>query len=243
MNRAMLAAASGMAAQQHNLDVVADNLANADVVGFKAAEATFAQMGAGGALLGTASTGTRELFTNGKLMKSGGPFDVAIDGAGFFAVERDGERGYTRAGSFTRASDGSLKNADGWTLRGVKIPDTARDLTVGVDGTVTATVGATAKRQSCGKIALASFDAPEKLRALGSAMFGATGSSGYARPLSAGVGDHAPKIVFGSLEKSNVSVVESMMAILAAQRAYEANSKGVQAADEMLRIANNIHRS
>jgi flagellar basal-body rod protein FlgG len=231
-----------MAAQQHNLDVVADNLANADVVGFKAAEATFAQMGSGGALLGTASTGTRELFTNGKLMRSGGPFDVAIDGSGFFAIERDGERGFTRAGSFTRASDGSLKNADGWTLRGVNIPDSARDLTVGADGTVTATVGAQAKRQTCGKIVLASFDAPEKLRALGSAIFGATDASGRAHALAAG-GDKAPKIVFGSLEKSNVSVVESMMAILAAQRAYEANSKGVQAADEMLRIANNIHRS
>ena len=239
MNRAMLAAASGMAAQQHNLDVVADNLANADVVGFKSAEATFAQMG-GGALLGTASTGTRELFTAGKLMKSGGPFDCAIDGTGFFAIERNGERGYTRAGSFTRSSDGSLQNADGWTLRGVKIPSGARDLAVAADGTVSAIVGAA--HTTCGKISLASFDAPEKLRALGSATFAATGGSGRAHPLLAG-GERTPKIVFGSLEKSNVSVVESMMAILAAQRAYEANSKGVQAADEMLRIANNIHRS
>ena len=240
MNRAMLASASGMAAQQHNLDVVADNLANADVVGFKSAEATFAQMG-GDARLGTASTGTRELFTAGKLMKSGGPFDVAIDGAGFFTIERGGERGYTRAGSFTRSPDGSLQNADGWSLRGVKIPSGARDLVVGGDGNVSATVGANA-HVSCGKIGLASFDAPEKLRTLGSAMFAATEGSGRARSLSAG-GERNPKIVFGSLEKSNVSVVESMMSILAAQRAYEANSKGVQAADEMLRIANNIHRS
>ena len=235
----MLAAASGMAAQQHALDVVADNLANADVVGFKSAEATFAQMG-GGALLGTASTGTRELFTAGKLMKSGGPFDCAIDGAGFFTIERNGERGYTRAGSFTRSADGSLKNADGWTLRGVTIPSGARDLAVAADGAVTAIVGNA--RTACGRISLANFDAPEKLRALGSATFAASEASGRAHPLAAG-GERAPKIVFGSLEKSNVSVVESMMAILAAQRAYEANSKGVQAADEMLRIANNIHRS
>jgi flagellar basal-body rod protein FlgG len=236
----MLASASGMAAQQHNLDIVADNLANADVVGFKSAEATFSQMG-GDALLGTASTGTRELFTPGKLMKSGGPFDVAIDGTGFFTIERNGERGYTRAGSFTRSPDGSLRNADGWALHGVKIPSGARDLVVGADGRVTATTGTNA-HVSCGKIALASFDAPEKLRTLGSAMFAPTSASGRAHALAAG-GEHDPKIVFGSLEKSNVSVVESMMAILAAQRAYEANSKGVQAADEMLRIANNIHRS
>ena len=235
----MLSAASGMAAQQHTLDVVADNLANADVVGFKSAEATFSQMG-GGALLGTASTGTRELFTPGKLMKSGGPFDVAIDGAGFFSIERNGERGYTRAGSFTRAADGSLRNADGWTLRGVRIPSGARDLAVGVDGMVTAIVGNT--KMPCGKISLANFDAPERLRSVGSAMFAPSDGSGRARPLAAG-GERSSKIVFGSLEKSNVSVVESMMAILAAQRAYEANSKGVQAADEMLRIANNIHRS
>jgi flagellar basal body rod protein FlgG len=87
----MLASASGMAAQQHNLDVVADNLANADVVGFKSAEATFSQMG-GDALLGTASTGTRELFTPGKLMKSGGPFDVAIDGTATRAPVRSRAR-------------------------------------------------------------------------------------------------------------------------------------------------------
>ncbi len=235
----MLAAASGMAAQQHNLDVVADNLANADVVGFKSAEATFAQLG-GGALLGTASTGTRELFTAGKLMKSGGPFDCAIDGAGFFTIERNGERAFTRAGSFTRSPDGSLRNADGWTLRGVKVPSGARDLAVAPDGAVTAIVGNA--RTRCGAIALASFDAPEKLRALGSATYAASRDSGAARVLHAG-GEREPKIVFGSLEKSNVSVVDSMMAILAAQRAYEANSKGVQAADEMLRIANNIHRS
>ena len=236
----MLASASGMAAQQHNLDVVADNLANADVVGFKSAEATFAQMG-GDALLGTASTGMRALFTAGKLMKSGGPFDVAIDGTGFFTIERNGERGYTRAGSFTRSPDGSLQNADGWSLRGVKIPSDARELVVGLDGSVSATVGAK-PHVSCGKIVLASFDAPEKLRTLGSAMFAPTAASGHARAIAAG-GERNPKIVFGALEKSNVSVVESMMAILAAQRAYEANSKGVQAADEMLRIANNIHRS
>jgi len=107
----MYAAASGMAAQQQNLDVVADNLANADVAGFKSAQATFAAIG-GNAQLGTAATGIREIFAQGKLMKSGGPFDVAIDGAGFFGVSRDGATAYTRAGAFTRANDGSLRNAD-----------------------------------------------------------------------------------------------------------------------------------
>lgn len=240
MNRALFAAATGMAAQQKNLDVVADNLANADVVGFKSAQATFAAIG-GDAQLGTAPTGTRNVFTAGKLEKSGGPFDVAIDGAGFFQVERDGERGYTRAGAFSRAPDGSLRDADGWRLRGIRVPANALRVEVAPDGRVTADVAGRAG-VAVGRIALATFDAPERLRPSGSAIFGATPGSGAPHEIVAGT-ERGPKIAFGMLEKSNVSIVESMMAILAAQRAYEANSKGVQAADEMLRIANNLHRS
>ena len=240
MNRAMFAAATGMAAQQQNLDIIADNLANADVAGFKSAQATFAPIG-GNAGLGTASTGTRQLFAPGKLEKSGGPFDVAIDGRGFFALERGGERAYTRAGAFSRAADGSLKNADGWRLEGVRIPPDARDVTVAPDGNVTAGIGGRASVR-IGRIALAAFDAPERLRPMGSALFAATDRSGKPHAIAAG-GDREPKLAFGMLERSNVSVIESMMAILAAQRAYEANSKGLQAADEMLRIANNLHRS
>ncbi|GAC1308924.1 MAG: flagellar basal-body rod protein FlgG [Vulcanimicrobiaceae bacterium] len=240
MNRAMYAAASGMAAQQQNLDVVADNLANADVPGFKAAQATFAAIG-GNAQLGTAATGMREIFAQGKLVKSGGPFDVAIDGAGFFEVVRDGERGYTRAGAFARRADGALQTSDGWALAGVRIPANARDVTVAPDGRIRISLDGRAAA-SAGRIRLQAFDAPERLRPIGSAIFGTTHGSGAPHAIAAG-GDRQPKIAFGSLEKSNVSIVESMMAILAAQRAYEANSKGVQAADEMLRIANNLHRS
>ncbi len=240
MNRAMFSSATGMAAQQKNLDVVADNLANADVAGFKSAQATFAALG-GNAQLGTSATGTREIFAQGKLEKSGGPFDVAIDGAGFFRVERDGERGYTRAGAFSRGADGTLRNADGWKLGGIKIPANAQNVTVAADGRVSADLGGHATL-ALGRIRLAGFDAPEGLRPIGSAIFAATQASGLAHELRAG-GDRQPKLAFGMLEKSNVSIIESMMAILAAQRAYEANSKGVQAADEMLRIANNLHRS
>ena len=169
------------------------------------------------------------------------PFDVAIDGRGFFRVERDGEHAYTRAGAFARVADGSLRNAEGWRLEGVRIPSNARDVSVASDGAVRAGLGGNASL-ALGRIALAAFDAPEKLRPIGSAIFAATSGSGRPHALAAG-GDREPKLAFGMLEKSNVSVIESMMAILAAQRAYEANSKGVQAADEMLRIANNLHRS
>jgi flagellar basal-body rod protein FlgG len=239
VNRALYAAATGMAAEQQNLDVVADNLANADVPGFKAATATFTSIGADSSL-GTASTGTHRVFAQGKLIRSGGPFDVAIDGAGFFAVERDGQRAYTRAGSFTRAADGSLRNADGWRLRGVRIPASALDVTADAYGRVS--IGLAGKpRANVGRIRLAVFDAPEQLRVIGSALFAATRASGSPRTIDPG-GDRRPKIAFGMLERANVSIVEAMMQILAAQRAYEANAKGVQAADEMLRIANNLHR-
>ena len=166
---------------------------------------------------------------------------MAIDGAGFFRVQRDGKHGFTRAGSFSRAADGALRNEDGWTLEGVRIPRDAKTVTVGSDGAVRAE---TEGRRAAvvGRIRLAAFDAPELLRPAGSAVFAATRGSGVPRALAAG-GDRQPSIAFGTLERSNVGIVESMMAILAAQRAYEANSKGVQAADEMLRIANNLHRS
>jgi flagellar basal-body rod protein FlgG len=239
MDRAMYASASGMAAQQQNLDVVADNLANADVVGFKSAQATFAPIGPN-AMLGTVSAGVREILSQGKLERSGGPFDVALQGAGFFVVERDGALGYTRAGSFSRASDGSVCNAAGWKLRGVRIPSNAQSLSVAADGLVSVDPGDRTRRP-VGHIELATFDAPENLRVVDGAVFGAGALSGRARMLSAGEGKTT--VAFGMLEKSNVSIVESMMAILAAQRAYEANAKGVQAADEMLRIANNLHRS
>jgi flagellar basal-body rod protein FlgG len=240
VNRALYAAATGMAAQQRNLDVVANNLANADVTGFKGTQVSFAAL-AGGALLGTVESGVRTSFAPGKLMKSGGPFDVAIDGEGFFQIERDGRRAYTRAGSFARAVDGTLRNAEGWRLCEIRIPKDAVAVSVTPDGRVEADTGGY-DRRALGRIRLATFPAPEHLRAIGSAAFVPTGRSGGGREIAAG-GDHGPKLEFGMLEKSNVSIVESMMAILAAQRAYEANAKGVQAADEMLRIANNIHRS
>jgi len=237
MNRALYAAATGMAAQQQTLDVIADNLANADVAGFKRATATFAALGGD---LGTAPAGVRRLFEQGKLERSGGPFDVAIDGAGFFAVERDGRHAYTRAGAFARASDGTLRNAEGWRLAGVRIPAEASALDVAADGRVFVTLPERG-RQEAGRIRLAEFAAPERLHAIGSALFAATNESGRVRMVSPG-GERGPKIAFGTLERANVSIIESMMAILGAQRAYEANAKGVQAADEMQRIANNLHR-
>ena len=237
----MYAAASGMAAQQTNLEVIADNLANADVAGFKLVTASFTDVNAGGTLgLGTANSGKHPIFSQGKLMHSGGPFDVAIDGSGFFRVERGRTHAFTRNGEFSRAADGTLRNAEGWALRDIRIPADATAVHVANDGRVTVD-GSDRTGRDIGRIRLATFAAPEGLRALGGTVFGATYESGPERRLDSGSAG-GPTIAFGTLERSNVSIIESMMQILTAQRAYEANAKGVQAADEMQRIANNINR-
>ena len=238
----MFAAASGMAAQQTTLEIVADNLANVDVAGFKGMAASFADVRAGGTLgLGTTTLGRHVLFEQGKLMKTGGPFDVAIDGAGFFIVKRGTEHAYTRAGEFTRAADGTLRNSAGWQLSGIRLPSDAIDVRVERSGRVVIDTPA-GKNRTVGMLQLAAFVSPENLRPLGGTLFAQTPRSGAAHRFAPG-GAGGPSIAFGMLEKSNVSIVEAMMQILGAQRAYEANAKGVQAADEMLRIANNLHRS
>lgn len=229
-----------MAAQQKNLDVIANNLANADVAGFKGAAAAFAEIAAPGGGLGTAELGTRNVFTQGKLMQSGGPFDIAIDGSGFFNVTGPHGRAFTRDGAFSRASDGTLRNAAGFTLAGVRIPAEASAVDVAENGNVTAVVPG--GKRSCGTVAISVFASPEHLASAGGTVFTATAESGPPRAVYTGRSADAPKVRFGMLEQSNVSIVESMMQILEAQRAYEANAKGVQAADEMMRIANNLNR-
>ncbi len=240
MDRALFASATGMAAQQQNLDTISNNLANADVAGFKGAAQTFAALAAPGETgVGTTSVGEHLIFTQGKLERSNGPCDLAIDGSGFFVVKNGARIAYTRDGEFSRAADGSLKNADGWALSGVSVPSDAQRVAVNEDGSVVATTANGTR--TIGKVRLAMFAAPEHLRPIGGTLFLPTAQSGKLQALVPG-GLDGPRIRFGMLEQSNVSIVESMMQILTAQRAYEANAKGVQAADEMLRIANNLQR-
>ena len=149
-----------------------------------------------------------------------------------------GRLAYTRDGEFSRGQNGSVRNALGYRLDGVRIPSDALSIEVAGDGTVS--VRTRMGRRSAGRIRLAEFAAPERLRSLRGTIFEATHASGPARPVETGA--NGPQIRFGMLEESNVSIVEAMMSMLAAQRAYEADAKGVQAADEMLRIANNLQR-
>lgn len=241
MDRALFAAATGMAAQQRNLDTIADNLANAGVVGFKGTVQTFAELiPPGGSGLGTEALGPRILFEQGKLARSGGPFDLAIDGPGFFTLlDAHGRRVYSRDGEFSRSADGTLRGAQDYRLEGVRIPADALSATVAGDGSLRATFSHGTR--TIGHIRLALFPAPERLRALDGAFFQATPEAGKVSSIVPGSPD-GPKLRFGMLEQSNVTVIDAMMQILVAQRAYEANAKGVQAADEMLRIANNLQR-
>ena len=241
MDRALFAAASGMAAQQRNLDTIADNLANAGVVGFKGSAQTFAALVAPDeAGLGTVAVGPRVFFAQGKLARSPGPFNLAIEGPGFFTVIDSAARvRYTRDGEFSRAADGTLRNAQDLRLAGVRIPADALSVAVGPDGSVSATFDRGTR--TIGHVRLAEFACPERLRPLGGALFEATHDAGKPRQVTPGT-ENGPKLHFGMLEESNVTIIDAMMQILTAQRAYEANAKGVQAADEMLRIANNLQR-
>lgn len=239
MNRALYAAASGMAAQQAQLEIIAQNLANADVAGFKGAALSFSAIAVEGRTAGVAAGETQTAFRQGKLVRGQGGFDLALDGEGFFRVrDRNGAIAFTRSGAFMRQSDGTLQNAQGCTLEGVRIPDDVTSLRVSAAGAVTA---ASAKgRRACGHIGIVQFASPERLRASGGAVFYQTPDSGA--PQRAAASD-APAVKFGMLEESNVGIIDAMMQIMAAQRAYEANAKGVQAADEMMRIANNLSRA
>jgi flagellar basal-body rod protein FlgG len=174
-------------------------------------------------------------------MQSAGPFDMAIDGDGFFALrDAAGAPVYSRDGRFVRGGDGVLRNADGAALPGIKLGPDATNVSIDGAGNVFADTG-DGKHRPMGKVTLAIFAAPQGLRSNGGTSFAATRASGAAKivaPQSHGAG----RIAFGMLEKSNVSIMEEMMEILSAQRAFEANSKGVEAADEIQRIANNINR-
>lgn len=241
MDRALFAAASGMAAQQQNLDTIADNLANAGVIGFKGSAQRFAELVAPGVRgIGTVALGARVLFAQGKLARSPGPFDLAIDGPGFFTlVDGHGRRLYTRDGQFARSADGTMRNARGARLEGIRIPSDALSAAVTPDGNVRATFANGTR--TIGQIRLAEFPASDRLRAVDGSLFEATREAGKPHEIVPG-SDDGPKLRFGMLEESNVTIIDAMMQILSAQRAYEANAKGVQAADEMLRIANNLQR-
>ena len=260
MLRALRTAALGMAAQQAAVDNTANNLANANTTGFKRTRVAFqdllyqrvraaggedgaappASLQLGHGALATATIGT---FTQGSLTETGNALDMAVNGDGFFAVQRpDGSRSYTRDGTFTLTAEGQVVTASGFALDpGIEVPPDALDLQVLSDGTVRALLPGEAEPVELGQIELVRFQNPAGLRALGGNLFAQTEASG--EPVVAPPGeDGLGTVLQGVLEASNVDVVQEMVALIESQRAYELNSKMVQAGEEMLQIANGVKR-
>jgi flagellar basal-body rod protein FlgG len=262
MIRALYTAASGMNAQQSNMDTVANNLANVNTSGFKKSRMEFEdlvyqQTVAPGSPtstsneapvgleigLGTRPVATARDFGNGNLRSTNGPLDLAIEGRGFFQVSLpSGETGYTRAGSLHLSAEGTLVTSEGYAIEPqITIPPNTLAISISKAGIVSAQIAGQTAVQEVGTIELATFQNPAGLRALGGNLFAATTACG--EPTTGAPGqDGIGTISQGFLEDSNVSVVEEMVSMILAQRAYEANSRVVKASDEMLSQVNNLVR-
>jgi flagellar basal-body rod protein FlgG len=262
MIRALYTAASGMNAQQTNIDNVAHNLANVNTVGFKKARVEFEdlvyqQMKAPGSPssttgespvgfeigLGTRPIATARDFATGNLRATNAPLDLAIEGRGFFQVNLpDGTTGYTRSGAFHSNQEGLLVTADGYPVEpAITIPPDTVSITISKDGVVSVKQAGQQAAQQVGQLELATFQNPAGLQALGGNLFAVTTASG--EPTTGVPGqDGTGTLTQGFLEESNVSVVEEMVNMILGQRAYEANSKVVRTADEMLAQVNNMSR-
>lgn len=260
MLRGLWSAASGMAAQKMTIDVIANNLANVNTAGFKKSRTDFqdlmyqtvnqagSETSSGGTVpvgiqigMGTMPVGVHKVFMQGDFEETKNELDMAIEGKGFFKVLSNEEEVYTRAGNFKLDADGSIVTPNGDKLQPeISIPANTVSINIDSDGTVTAfdPEGAGA---SLGTIELYSFPNPSGLFSRGHNLFRVTDASGEAVAGSPG-SDGMGTIVQGSVEVSNVDVVQEMVAMIVAQRAYEVNSKAIKTADEMMSIVNNISR-
>ena len=247
-------AKTGMEAQQMQLDVVSNNLANSSTNGFKRAHAVFedlmyqnlrqagsnssetSQLPTGLQVgLGVRTVATSRSFTQGSLQESGNQLDVAIQGNGFFQVTMpDGTINYTRDGSFKVNSQGQLVTNNGLPVsNGITVPANAIKVNIAADGVVTATVPGNVAPQPIGTIALASFVNPAGLDPRGQNLFAETAASGQPNTGSPGL-NGLGQLMQGFVETSNVNVVQELVTMIQTQRAYELNSKAVQTSDQML---------
>jgi flagellar basal-body rod protein FlgG len=254
MNPALWAAKTGLDAQQTRMAVVSNNLANVNTTGFKKGRAVFedllyqtvTQVGAATSQNTQSSTGmslgtgvrvvaTEKTYTQGSLNQTGNALDLAINGRGFFQVLMpDGTVGYTRAGDFQLNSSGQLVTSSGYPVQpSITIPHGAQSITIGADGTVSAQLAGQSSAATVGSLQLADFVNPAGLQARGENLLSESASSGTAQtsgPGQNGIGT----LLQGSIEASNVNVVEEMVNMIETQRAYEMNTKAIQTTDQML---------
>jgi flagellar basal-body rod protein FlgG len=258
---ALQIAASGMQAQEVNVEVLSNNIANMRTTGFKRQRAEFSdllyqnlrRMGTdssdSGTVVPTGSqvgsgvrlTATARIMAQGSVLSTSKPLDIAIMGDGYFRVQLpDGRTAYTRDGSFERSATGTLVTVDGYTVgQGITIPANARDITINAQGQVQAVVGTGSTSQNLGQLDLATFVNSPGLEAIGNNLFldtAASGSATISNPGDLGVGT----LLQSNLEMSNVNPVSEISELIAAQRAYEMNSRVIKAVDEMLSSTANI---
>src|SRR5579883_2526304 len=261
MIRALYSAASGMSAQEINLDNIANNLANANTAGYKMRRAQFedllyqsmSQPGASAGQtttvpaglqlgLGTRASSNEVIFTQGNFSQTDNPLDAVIQGNGFFQVLRSsGDLAYTRDGSFQLDKDGSLVTSNGDLLQPqITIPPNAQTITIAQDGTVSYTLPNQSAAQRAGQIQLALFQNPAGLNSIGNSLYLPTDASGNPQVAAPGSSEGLGTLMQGYIEQSNVDVVAEFVNLIQSQRAYEANSRVIKAADEMYQQMNQI---
>ena len=255
---AMHIARTGLDAQDMRMRVISNNLANVNTTGFKKDRASFATLSyqtvtaagaqsssdskyATGLNLGTGVRiqGTSRMETQGTMQQTGNALDLALDGDGYFQVQLPGgQLGYTRAGNFSRSPEGLLVTNEGYqVMPGITVPEGATQITVGTDGTVSATIAGQTEPAQLGQLQVANFPNPAGLQSKGDNYMLETASSGAAN-LGVPGEDGRGMVRQGMLEASNVNVVEELVDMIECQRAYEVNSKMISATDDMLKYVN-----
>ncbi len=262
MIRSLRTAALGMAAQQLTLDVIANNLANVNTTGFKRSSVEFQDVlyetivsGAGEGGIGqekpaeiqvghgNRAVSTFRTFAQGTIVDTNNPLDMAIDGDGFFQViQSDGTYAYTRDGAFRINPDGYIVTSSGLKLGSeISLPSETESINISQDGIISVILSGESTPEEIGQMELVKFINPAGLRAIGGNLYEETVASGP--PTIGFAADEGfGAVLQGFLEKSNVDVVQEMINMIVAQRAYEINSKAVKSADEMLSVANNMRR-
>jgi flagellar basal-body rod protein FlgG len=259
MNPALWAAKTGLDAQQTRMTVTSNNLANVNTSGYKKGRAVFEdllyqnvrQVGAStsqdtqlpsGLHLGTGVrvVATEKMYTQGNLTQTGNALDLAVNGRGFFQVLLpDGTLGYTRDGSFQVSAQGELVTSSGYAVQpGISIPDGSQSVTIGADGVVSVQLAGQSAATQVGSIQLVDFINPAGLQPRGENMLVESAASGPAQSGTPGL-NGLGMIVQGSLESSNVNVVEELVSMIETQRAYEMNSKAIATTDQMLEYVTN----
>ncbi len=261
MTRSMWISATGMMAQQLNIDVIANNLANVNTTGFKKSRVDFedlmyqklsstnnffdaekqgqpVQIG-----LGVRSTGVPKVYTGGSFQQTGNNLDLAIEGEGFLQVRMpDGSIGYTRSGILRKDGEGYVSTPDGFLLEPtIQIPDNVKELYISPEGVVSISKIDSAENEVIGQIYLVNFPNPAGLESKGRNILLQTPSSGTPTEAAPGL-EGLGVLAQGYLEGSNVDIAEEMIKMIIAQRSYEINSKAIQTSDELLSMTNNLKR-